>query len=65
MESRVYEANKNSLDLLSTLKEAETEVETLKAYVLDLKGRIAVYVPVKGDPIDKKLADYINNFPDR
>lgn len=25
--------------------------------------RIAVYVPQKGDPIDKKLAEYINNQP--
>ena len=65
IEERVYEANKTSLDLLSTLKDAEAEVETLKSYIIDLKGRIAVYVPVKGDPIDKKLADYINNYPDR
>lgn len=47
------------------MKNAEEEVETLKAYVLDLKARIAVYVPVKDDPIDKHLADYINNYPDR
>ena len=65
MEHRVYDANKTSLDLLTSLKVAEEEVETLKAYVLDLKARIAVYVPVKADPIDKHLADYINNFPDR
>ena len=24
-----------------------------------------MYIPVKGDPIDKKLAEYINNYPDR
>ena len=24
-----------------------------------------MYVPVKDDPIDKKLADFLNNFPDR
>ena len=65
MEHKVYEANKTSLNLLQTLKDAEEEVETLKAYVLDLKARIAVYVPTKDDPIDKKLADYINNYPDR
>jgi hypothetical protein len=32
---------------------------------MDLKGRIAVYIPVKGDVIDKCLAEYINNYPDR
>ena len=37
----------------------------MKASIIDLKGMIAVYVPVKGDPIDKKLADYINNYPER
>jgi len=30
-----------------------------------LKSRIAVYLPQKGDPVDKKLAEYINNYPDR
>ena len=43
----------------------EQEVETLKAYIVDLKSRIAVYIPVKTDAIDMKLAEYINNFPDR
>ena len=33
--------------------------------MLDLKARIAVYIPVKNDAIDKKLAEYINNYPDR
>lgn len=37
----------------------------MKAYIIDLKARIAVYIPVKNDPIDKKLAEYINNYPDR
>jgi len=30
-----------------------------------LKSRIAVYIPVKNDTIDKRLAEYINNYPDR
>ena len=30
-----------------------------------MKSRIAVYIPVKGDVVDKKLAEYINNYPDR
>ena len=32
---------------------------------MDLKSRIAVYIPNKGDPTDVKLAEYINNYPDR
>jgi hypothetical protein len=37
---------------LRQLKDAEVEIETLKNYIIDLKQRIAVYIPVKGDPID-------------
>jgi hypothetical protein len=47
------------------LKESENEVETLKNYIIDLKQRIAVYIPIKGDLIDVRLAEYINNYPDR
>ena len=47
------------------MKDAEDEIEVLKNYIIDLKARIAVYIPQKGDPIDKKLAEYINNYPDR
>ena len=65
LEDKCYQANKTSLDLLQSLRDTEYEVETLKSYVIDLKARIAVYIPVKDCPIDKKLAEYINNYPDR
>ena len=65
LEDKVYKSNKTSLELLSNLRDREVEVETLKAYIIDLKARIAVYIPVKDDAIDKKLAEYINNYPDR
>ena len=61
----MFKANKTSLELLKQLKDAEIEIETLKNYIIDLKQRIAVYIPVKGDPIDNKLAEFINNYPDR
>ena len=47
------------------MKENESEIESLRQYIIDLKSRIAVYIPVKGDVVDKKLAEYINNYPDR
>ena len=65
VQEQCYEAKQQSLDLLETLKESEEEVDTLKAYIIDLKARIAVYIPTKGDQVDKKLAEYINNYPDR
>lgn len=61
----MYKANVTSLELLKQLKEAEQEVETLKSYIIDLKSKVAVYIPIKDDPIDEKLADFINNYPDR
>ena len=65
MDNKIYKANKTSLELLKQLKDSENEVEALKNYVIDLKSRIAVYIPVKGDPIDARLAEYINNYPER
>ena len=65
MEDKVYKANKTSLELLRQLKDAEVEIETLKNYIIELKQRIAVYIPVKDDPIDKRLAEFINNYPER
>ena len=32
---------------------------------MELKSRIAIYVPVKEDVIDKRIAEYLNNYPDR
>jgi len=47
MEEKVYKSNKISLDLINQLKIAEMEL----GYI---------YVPVKTDAIDCKLAEYIN-----
>ncbi len=49
LEQKFYESKTQSLELLKSLKNAENEIEVLKAYVIDLKSRIAVYIPVKGD----------------
>lgn len=43
----------------------KAEIETLRNYIIDLKSRIAVYIPVKNDLIDKRIGEYINNYPDR
>ena len=65
LESKIYKSNGTSLELLKNLRDCEEEIESLKFYICDLKGRIAVYIPVKGDSTDKKLAEYINNYPER
>lgn len=53
LEEKVYKANKTQLELLKQLKDCEVEIDTLKSYIVDLKQRIAVYIPVKQDQIDK------------
>ena len=72
LEEKFYNSQTTQLDMLKQLKDTEHEnedkegqIETLQQYIIDLKSRIAVYIPVKGDLIDKKLAEYINNYPDR
>ena len=59
------EASERALELLKKLTDSNEEIDTLKAYIIDLKARVAIYVPIKGSAIDKKLAEYINNYPDR
>lgn len=65
LEQKVHKANNTSLELLNQLKDAETEIDALKEYIVELKSRVAVYIPVKEDTVDKQLAEYINNYPDR
>mgnify|MGYP006117651845 CR=1 FL=1 len=64
MEEKVFKSNTISLELLKQLKDAEIEVGSMKQYIGDLRQRIAVYIPIKNDFIDKKLAEYLNNYPE-
>ena len=61
----MYETNQVSLKLLEQIRDMQTELEHLKVYAVELKAKVAVYVPMKDDAVDEKLADYVNNFPDR
>lgn len=65
LEHKLYKANKTSLELIKLLKEAETEIEILQKEIVDLKQRFALYIPVKDDPVDRRLSEFINNYPDR
>jgi hypothetical protein len=51
--------------MLAEIEAMRAEIETYRNYIIDLKARIAVYIPVKDDVIDKRIAEYINNYPDR
>ena len=58
LEKKCYSANCMSLELLQT-------VRNLEAYIVDLRAHLAIYMPVANDAVDKKLAEYINNYPER
>ena len=47
------------------MKETEAEVDLLKEYIIELKSKMAVYIPAKDDVVDKRLAEFINNYPER
>ena len=65
LEDRCYQANKTSLEVLNNLRSAEAryehDVASLKSYIIELKSRLASYIPVKSDPTDVALAEYINS----
>ena len=65
LEEKCFMANKTALELLTRIRDHEAEVPTLKAYVTEMRTRIAVYIPIKSDPVDKALSEYINNYPER
>lgn len=47
------------------MRDTEVEIEMLKSYITDLKGKVSIYVPFKDDSIDMKIAEFINNYPER
>lgn len=65
LEEKAYNANRATLEVLKQRRKDEEEIARLKAYILELKARMAIYVPCTDDPIDVKVAEYINNYPDR
>ena len=58
--------------MLQQLKARESDNERLQEAIVNLQKQLAnsghivtVYHPVKDDPVDKKLAEYINGAPSR
>ncbi len=52
---------KEQQELLNQIREREHELERVHEYMNDLQRMNFIYQPVKDDPTDKKLAEYINN----
>ena len=65
VQRRMHETSQRSFALLKDLKEAEEEIDSLKAYVIDLKARVPDYVPASGDATDRVLADLLNKHAEK
>jgi hypothetical protein len=43
------------------LKDREAEISVYRTVVIDMQANGVLYIPVKNDVIDKRLAEFINN----
>ena len=59
-----YDLEKVSKYLKNVIQDKEDYEIDLKKMILNMKEKSAVYIPIKEDTIDKKLADYINSYRD-
>lgn len=50
---------------MKQIRGMQTEIESLRVYAVDLKAKVSIYVPIKDDPVDVKVAEFLNNYPDR
>ena len=64
-EEKIMHAKQTAVQLLQQLKEADAEIEVLKAKIKQLQSLENVYTPVKGDEVDCALADYLNSYEDK
>lgn len=65
LEDKCYQSNKVALELLRQVRDHQDKADKLKQYVLELRTRSAIYIPARNDHIDKRLAEIINNHPER
>lgn len=45
------------------MKDAEVEIETLKQYMSERELNGQIYLPIRGDPIDRRLAIHLSAYP--
>jgi len=65
MEEKVYKSNQISLEMLEKVKNCEAHIHNQEIYTRNLEFALGHYNPVKSDPIDCELADYINTQLER
>lgn len=67
MEEKVYKSNKISLELMRLNRGIEIDHSLRYGSMIDSlrAGSAVIYVPIKNDPIDIRLADFINDHLQR
>eukprot|EP01017_Pseudomicrothorax_dubius_P039145 TRINITY_DN5962_c0_g4_i1.p1 TRINITY_DN5962_c0_g4~~TRINITY_DN5962_c0_g4_i1.p1 ORF type:complete len:816 (-),score=343.55 TRINITY_DN5962_c0_g4_i1:188-2635(-) len=63
-DEKAYDLQKIVIYLKGVIAEKDDYVNNLKKLIVEMKEKSAIYVPVKDDPIDRRLADYLNNVSD-
>lgn len=47
------------------MRDMQENIERLTNFSIIMKANVSIYVPMKDDPVDEKVAEYLNNVTDR
>lgn len=59
-----YDLQKIIIYLKNVIGEKDDYIDNLKKLILEMKEKTNIYIPISSDPIDNRLADYLNNIKD-
>ena len=65
MVEKLKASEENNLKLTENIDIAEEKIQHLLNINEDLENNCAVYIAHKNDQIDRKLANYLNTYPER
>lgn len=64
LNEQILELNRGVKELNLQIKDRDDYVSSLKKVIVEIREGNPLYIPVKGDPVDNALADYINSLND-
>lgn len=64
-EEKSYEQQKLVIYLKGVITEKEEYIQNLKKLIVEMKEKSAIYIPIRDDPVDARLADYLNTTHDQ
>jgi hypothetical protein len=63
-DEKSYDLQKLIIYLKGVISEKDEYINNLKKLIIEMKEKSAIYVPVRDDPIDRRLAEYLNSVSD-